>query len=277
MRRSSWITYIQWTLTFFIVFTAVSVSQDGNLSSSALGLHSDGYIFTTFDYPGASGTAPYGINNNGQISGYYDPPGSTNCQPSCSGFLYDNGRFSAINVPNATTTLVYGLNNQGDIVGFADVPSGYDNTGKNGFLYSGGSFTYFSILPQYNTTYPTVATGVNSNGDIVGWDSLFGPPCVVYEFYFSQGQFLGNTCEAIGSSEFSVLGLGVNDAGNVIGYVAYFSGGTYAPLAATTTLKNFGVFSNFSYPHALETYGYGINNEYEMVGTYRDASKRSEE
>jgi hypothetical protein len=52
---------------------------------------------TTIDHPKATlETAPYGINNRGQIVGGYDTPGFI-----FQGFLLDRGRYKTIAVPGA--------------------------------------------------------------------------------------------------------------------------------------------------------------------------------
>ena len=53
---------------------------------------------TTIDYPGASDTFASGINNAGQVVGYYeDASGDIDAH----GFLESGGSFTTINVPGA--------------------------------------------------------------------------------------------------------------------------------------------------------------------------------
>ena len=71
------------------------------------------YSFTTIDVPGARETAAYGMNNSGEIVGYYvaDPL-------AIHGFLDTGGSFTTIDAPGATAgTFLYGINNSGQIVG----------------------------------------------------------------------------------------------------------------------------------------------------------------
>ena len=78
----------------------------------------DGSI-TTVDVPGAISTDAYGINDLGQIVGWFDG----------QGFLDVGGSFTTINVPGAFSDGAYGINNAGQIVG------GYsDRTGNHGFV-----------------------------------------------------------------------------------------------------------------------------------------------
>jgi uncharacterized membrane protein len=86
-----------------------------------------GLSFTTIDVPfsGVSETQAIGINNRGQIVGFY------NDSTGMHGFVDDNGRFDAINVPipGAIGTELDGVNDRGQIVG-AYVDAG----GIHGFL-----------------------------------------------------------------------------------------------------------------------------------------------
>src|SRR5262249_60184692 len=84
--------------------------------------------FTTIDVPfsGVSETQAIGINNRGQIVGFYNDSTGTH------GFVDDNGRFDTINVPipGAIGTALNGVNDRGQIVGNYDTSGGLEN----GFL-----------------------------------------------------------------------------------------------------------------------------------------------
>ena len=60
----------------------------------------------TLDVPGYAGTGASGINNRGQIVGFYS---------SDHGFLLDHGSFTAIDVPGAIGTVPSGINERGQI------------------------------------------------------------------------------------------------------------------------------------------------------------------
>ena len=67
--------------------------------SRSHGFISDGESFTTIDAPGASFTYPLGINNAGQISGWFPTPYPHGLL--YHGFLYNGGSFTTIDVPGA--------------------------------------------------------------------------------------------------------------------------------------------------------------------------------
>jgi probable HAF family extracellular repeat protein len=113
-----------------------------------------GGIFTTIDVPGATGTPAYGINNSGQIVGSFGDASGVH------GFVYTDGNFTTLDVPGATRTTAFGINNGGQIVG-----SFTDATGTHGFVYTGGSFTTIDIPGAISTN----ASGINDSGQIVGY------------------------------------------------------------------------------------------------------------
>jgi uncharacterized membrane protein len=65
-----------------------------------------------FNFPDATYTIPHGLNNDGQIVGYYyDASGSPHS------FIESSGAYSEFNVPGAVNTYAYGTNDDGEIVG----------------------------------------------------------------------------------------------------------------------------------------------------------------
>ena len=64
------------------------------------------------DYPGASQTALWGINDKGVVVGWYSTSGCAGCA-----FALKNGRFLSFSFPGAAFTSAGGINNSGQIVG----------------------------------------------------------------------------------------------------------------------------------------------------------------
>ena len=64
------------------------------------------------NYPGASYSAVYGVNNSGTAVGYYGLPDG-----SIHGFTVHQGTFESIDFPSASLTESIGINDKGDIVG----------------------------------------------------------------------------------------------------------------------------------------------------------------
>ena len=76
--------------------------------------------YTPFDYPGATAeTFPAGINDNGDISGFYCV--TEECVGDLSGaqgFLLSGGTFTEITIPGEFYTVAFEINNNGVIVGY---------------------------------------------------------------------------------------------------------------------------------------------------------------
>jgi probable HAF family extracellular repeat protein len=97
------------------------------------GLVLSGGRYTTFSFSDSFETYVTGINQSGQIVGYY----ADNTAGNDHGFLYQDGRFTAIDYPGALGTAVRGINDRGEIVG-----SYY---GADGTLYA---FTAAPAVPE---------------------------------------------------------------------------------------------------------------------------------
>jgi uncharacterized membrane protein len=81
------------------------------LLSTLVAAQDASYTFTTIDVPGARSTIPYGINDRGQIVGWFD------AAPRTDGFVTDGATLTIISVPGAAATQAFGINAEGRIVG----------------------------------------------------------------------------------------------------------------------------------------------------------------
>jgi uncharacterized membrane protein len=126
------------------------------------GFVSDGTNALTFDYPGATGTSLYDINDSGDIAG----------TSSQGGFLYNKNKnkFTLINYPSATGTTVFGVNSSDVVVGtYTDSAAIW-----HGFLWNNG---VYSGIDYPGATGGTIAVGINDSDLIAGsydWNG-FGP------------------------------------------------------------------------------------------------------
>ena len=130
-----------------------------------------GWTFTTIDDPaattGAGGTFAQGINDPGQVVGYfYDSTG-------IHGFSKTGSSFATLNYPDAPlTTFAEGINNKGDVVGRynPDVAGTVVNK-AGGFLYSGGVYTAINDPSATDT----LVQGINNKDQIVGFYKNYPP------------------------------------------------------------------------------------------------------
>jgi probable HAF family extracellular repeat protein len=220
------------------------------------------YTFFTLDNPSANCgpesacTIAYGINNAGQIVGYYFNAGH-------HGFLYSNGNFTTLDDPQAAGvgTNAHGINASGQIVG------SYNDGNSNGFLYIGGNF--FTLdEPLAGLHGYTSASGINASGQIVGsyagYQSICNGAFLDSGGAFSEFNFSPLTCP-------TTTAYGINDAGQIVGSYVDTSG-THGFLYNGSN----GTFSAINDPLANGgtggTVAYGINNAGQIVGSYVDAS-----
>jgi len=120
------------------------------------------FTYTQIDVPNSSLTRPRGINSFGQIVGL-----SRDGDGTPHGFLrYADGTYLKFEYPGASFTNAGGINDQGVIVGaWADSKGNYHTYVRS----PSGVFSNFDPpAPCFPSKDPTVAHGINNNGDIVG-------------------------------------------------------------------------------------------------------------
>ena len=75
--------------------------------------HAGNPHFTTIDFPGAGLTVANGVNQNGEIVGFYRMALQSGGLGPIRGFLLSNGQFTTIHVPGVARTRAFGINNAG--------------------------------------------------------------------------------------------------------------------------------------------------------------------
>ncbi|MCU1285628.1 MAG: hypothetical protein JWO13_1978 [Acidobacteriales bacterium] len=141
---------------FASVITAVLVATPSMAQSSVPAKPFNG-TYQIYDLPGGTGnTIPYGINNNGVISGeFYD----STIRHSV-GFIDDHGTVTRLEAPGAINTSGRKLNDSKQVIGIF-----YDaNNVSHAFLYSDGTYNDFNY-PGATLTLPH---GINNAGIVVG-------------------------------------------------------------------------------------------------------------
>lgn len=255
------------------------------------------YSFTAIDFPGASSTVPFSINNNGQIVGHFRVGGSDH------GFLYSGSNFTTIDAPAATTqTQAFGINDGGQIVG-----AFIGSDGEHGFLDTGGAFTLIDVP---GVSGDTSAVRINSSGQIVG---QFSAGSGISGFLYSNGSYIPIDFPNAPNNGFGTITqtFGINDSGQIVGTVGglgergfLYSGGNFTTLDFPGTismtdayginnsgqivgyafdpelhstrafLDTDGNFITLDFPGADPTFGFGINDSGQIVGSYVDSAGR---
>jgi probable HAF family extracellular repeat protein len=114
------------------------------------------YSFFTVPGAAASTTSPSGLNDKGQIAGYF-----ADASGAYHGFLKEYGTYTTIDVPGALWTFLDGIDNGGAVQGQI-----YNATyTAEGFVAtSGGIFT----IVNYPGPMMTAVVGINDRGDLCG-------------------------------------------------------------------------------------------------------------
>jgi probable HAF family extracellular repeat protein len=255
------------------------------------------YSYTALNDPfGVFGTVAQGINDSGQIVGWYETgyfPGTNSGVDY--GFLYSGGSYTVLNEPLSpiSQTFAYGINDAGQIVG------SYTTYGSNhGFLYSGGVYTPIDdplvtssiavaindtgqIIGDYTDsknighgylysggTYTTIdvpnaggtaVNGINNAGQIVG--NYADSTGVGHGFLYSNGTYT-TIDDPLGVSS---VATGINNAGQIVGY--YLDSGGYHGF-----LYSGGTYTTLDFPSSVKTVAYSINDADQIVGFYNDGS-----
>ncbi len=256
-----------------MIRTAAVLLCGTTLATASFGAAAAMYTFQTIDAPfaGAANSGAAGINNNGQIVGFYYDSSSEH------GFLYDHGTFTSIDDPSSlpppgsssggfTDTRAYGINDAGQIVGhYYD----YGGTGRHGFIRdpSGSSWTTLG----YPGAQYTFARGINGTGStVVGYyqtDPGSGSPNLAFRYDVGTNTY--TTLNLPIGSKGASYAWGVNKSGTIVGYY-------------NDSLSNkFGFFGNGStyttvnYPGTSGVTDLrGINDLGWMVGNYDSVSGR---
>jgi probable HAF family extracellular repeat protein len=196
------------------------------------------------DVPGSVETWARGVNNQGEVVGYY-----LDQQPRIRGFKWKNGSFGALDFPGAGLTVPSKINDSGEVVGYF-----IDGTGfPHGFSYINGRWTRI----DFPGSTDTIALGTNSVGDIVGAYDVTQP--ITHGFILHNGQF-SRVDTPFAQTELD----GIDDAGNYVGttWNDPFNGPYFGFLNGSTRV------SVLNMPSALFTLPSTLNNSGMVTGNF---------
>jgi probable HAF family extracellular repeat protein len=119
-------------------------------------------VVTTLDFPGASDTFAFGINESGTVVGYWDLLDAGGNVLAYHGFTWNKGAFTQVDFPGSVDSAVLGINARGDLVG--DWDPGITSPIAHGFVCSHRNCFSFDV-PGANITQ---ANDINARGQVVG-------------------------------------------------------------------------------------------------------------
>lgn len=177
-------------------------------------------VVTLLDFPGATLTYGFDINESGTVAGVWDLYDFQGNFVYEGGFLWKDSNFTEVIFPGPGNTGVTAINARGNFVGvWDDGPPDYTT---HGFSFSKGAFTSFD--PPFPGLTLTQPGGVNAHGDIIGQDIEDG---VTHGFLKVGANF--TKIDYPGAAQTS--GWGINLAGLMVGNWFDSSGAVHGWLA----------------------------------------------
>jgi len=203
-----------------------------------------------------------GINNRGQIAGYFGSGAQGHPNKGYQLVMSRQGtRYQNENVPGALQTQVIGINDLGVTVGFWSNQNTASQTNDNFGFYSWGGRFGTVDFPTANNATPSVnqLLGVNDSNIAVGFytdakGNNHGYSYSIRGHRFRAVRILGAT---------SVTASAINNRDDIAGF--YTNG---AGVTESFVRHWFGRRTTLVYPGASATQAFGINDSGEVVGTY---------
>ena len=246
---------------------------------------------------GVAGSMPAGINNRGEVVGYYTSGDAVRAFVySSSGFVdlgtlgggysrahgindlsvvvgaaedaagntrafaYADGRMSDLGTLGGTNSSAAAINNNGQIAGVADSADG-----SFAFRFTpGAGMENLGTLPGGGNSR---AEGINNAGIVVGGAVVSDTPTPPFHaFLFESGAMIDLDSQ---NSPFSV-GQAINDSGDVVGWINAGFGIDHAFLYSDGTMTDLRTLSGFG-----TSLAYDINNNGQIVGWSEVAGRDS--
>lgn len=223
--------------------------------SCATGMAQRAPQFISFDPPGSTATNADGINNNGDVVGWYmDSSGVQH------GYVLRAGNYTTIDYPGASATIARAINDQGDIVGTHVGDPKMPGGDVHGFLLQQGNFTPLDYPGHLNT----ITQRINNAGQVVGCYHDTDNMGTMHGFIFSGGNFTSLSTPASMTnglhSDGSLMAGLYTDMMTGVGRSYLASGDTIAP---------------FDFPFSASTQIWDMNDSGEIAGLYTDAAKKT--
>ncbi|NLT21493.1 MAG: hypothetical protein GXX82_00440 [Syntrophorhabdus sp.] len=218
-----------------------------------------GYTYAVLDYPGATHTEAWDINNSGVVVGWYDTDSDSFSEPH--GFVLYGTTWYRLDHPGAMWTFAMGINDGGTLVGTWVDPGGV----AFGFSLTGGGYAHIDPYPSADESY---VYSINNANTIVGWFSGDRPEVPAglsgyYGYSLSGGVYTFLDYPAGPGVIFHAYG--INDSDAIVGQCVDFEGTHCCSLSGDT-------LSFLDRPGADFAVAWGVNNGGAIVGEYSDAT-----
>lgn len=237
------------------------------------------FKFQTVDIAGAVETQVRGVNNSGEIVGFYRlataeciPFDARNPQaPSCDvrGFKIVNGVLTKLRVPGSLSTAIMGVNDAGDLVGYYTKTSDACIIEQHGFIWYHQNVIKTIDYPEWTgfcgtDALWTVPFGINRVGTVVGtvWSPIDAQPSG--GFVYKNGAFsVMNLGGASGRGCYTCTGVyGLSNNGIIVG-TGYR---VFGQIPMWVGYMKMGSDEDFFTRTQDDTWVTGVNNKVDIVG-----------
>jgi hypothetical protein len=219
------------------------------------------FTYASINVPGAVATEARGINNNGEVVGFYKNTSCTDSDmvvpdcPNTKGFKLVNGSYIKLMVPGSSRTVIMGVNDYGDLVGFYTKSS--DGT-THGFIWYHQNVVKTIDFP--GVANGTIPFGINKAGIVVGGFGTFPSGGWVWIngtfYHMDPNNGAGPCCEWV---------TGVSNNGILSGVV--FQSDFFQAWMKESTDEDFFTFPAPGTSNGCcDTTGTGVNNNVDMIG-----------
>jgi len=220
-------------------------------------LSAQSFTYAPINVPGAVLTQARGINNSGEVVGFYET--TTACidpdvrVPTCptKGFKLVNGSYVKLMVPNSVSTAIMGVNDYGDLTGFYKKSDG----SEHGFIWYHTNVVR-TIDFQRNATVPWA---INKAGVVVGQTGTFPSGGWIW----INGKF-SNMNPNNGAAPCCESVTGVSNNGILSGLV--FQADRFMAWMKKSTDEDFFTYPTGTETECCDTNGTGVNNSIDMIG-----------
>jgi probable HAF family extracellular repeat protein len=238
---------------------------NGNLHAF---LYSGGKMTDLGVFAGGSQSEATAINTSGQIAGWSSVSSTDdNGFPITFGFLYSGGKMTSIGtLTGDPDSLAFGINDSGNIVGVSyTLDSNDDYIDENAVLYSNaeGLSDLGPLLSGIEVDLAE-ANGINDGGQVAGWSATGQVDAGNNSEFHAVRYAAGGGVADLGvlPKQTDSIGLGINAAGNVVGYCSTATGPTLA-----FEDSNFGGMVSLGHlTHGTNSFSTAINTSGQVVG-----------